>query len=258
LEIQNKIYLALGIALVLSFVGCAPTDNEFNRTGMNNTQDRLNTSLNNPMDDTGLNNGMNNGINNGLNNGMTRMNNNVGNNDQNSKANDIAKRIGELPEVDSASVVINGDTVLVGIRNTNKNTNTKSNMSTTTDISNNLKTKINKIVKEAGFDTTNIQITSDPDLFNRIEDVSKQTVNSIGNLGRDVLDEINVALSFGLISWPDLEALLDAKAPETEVVLTGRGATPELIAKAQLVTEMKEIKHYYNDLGLEARVGIES
>ncbi|MEL7624099.1 MAG: cob(I)yrinic acid a,c-diamide adenosyltransferase [Clostridiales bacterium] len=72
-----------------------------------------------------------------------------------------------------------------------------------------------------------------------------------------VLDEINVALSFGLIDWSGLEALLDNKAAETEVILTGRGATAELIEKAHLVTEMKEIKHYYNDLGLEAREGIE-
>jgi cob(I)alamin adenosyltransferase len=73
-----------------------------------------------------------------------------------------------------------------------------------------------------------------------------------------VLDEINVALSFGLIDWRRLEALLDNKAKETEVVLTGRGAGPELMAKAHLVTEMQEIKHYYNDLGLEARLGIEN
>lgn len=72
-----------------------------------------------------------------------------------------------------------------------------------------------------------------------------------------VLDEINVALSFGLIDWSSLEALLDNRAEETEVILTGRGATAELIEKAHLVTEMKEIKHYYNDLGLEAREGIE-
>lgn len=73
-----------------------------------------------------------------------------------------------------------------------------------------------------------------------------------------VLDEINVALHFGLITWTELEAILDGKAEHTEVVLTGRGATPELIDKAHLVTEMKEIKHYYQDLGLEARIGIES
>ena len=73
-----------------------------------------------------------------------------------------------------------------------------------------------------------------------------------------VLDEINVALSFNLVKWPDLEAVLDSRNPAVEVVLTGRGAPEELIRKADLVTEMKEIKHYYHDLGLEARLGIEN
>lgn len=72
-----------------------------------------------------------------------------------------------------------------------------------------------------------------------------------------VLDEINVALSFGLIGWPKLEQILDQKAEGTEVVLTGRGAPPELTDKADLVTEMREIKHYYREQGLAARPGIE-
>ena len=73
-----------------------------------------------------------------------------------------------------------------------------------------------------------------------------------------VLDEINVALDYGLIGWPELEALLDRRDERTEVVLTGRGAPAELMEKADLVTEMKEIKHYYREQGLYARVGIES
>lgn len=82
-------------------------------------------------------------------------------------------------------------------------------------------------------------------------------VLSSGDYDLVVLDELNVAHHFGLVSWERLEALLDSKAPNTEVVLTGRGASQALIDKAHLVTEMKEIKHYYNDLGLEARTGIE-
>lgn len=78
-----------------------------------------------------------------------------------------------------------------------------------------------------------------------------------GEYGLVVLDEINVALSFGLVAWPALEAALDNRAEGTEVVLTGRGAPPELIAKADLVTDMDEVKHYYQ-AGLEARPGIES
>ena len=78
-----------------------------------------------------------------------------------------------------------------------------------------------------------------------------------GNYDLIVLDEINCALSFGLISWEELLDLLDTKAPNTELILTGRGASPELIERADLVTEMKEIKHYYATQGVEARSGIE-
>ena len=73
-----------------------------------------------------------------------------------------------------------------------------------------------------------------------------------------VLDEINCALHFALVAWPEVESMLNNKAEKTEVILTGRGAPEALVAKAHLVTEMKEIKHYYNDLGLEARLGIEN
>lgn len=72
-----------------------------------------------------------------------------------------------------------------------------------------------------------------------------------------ILDELVVALHFGLVSWQDVEDLIEAKAPEVELVLTGRGATDELIAKADLVTEMRELKHYYTQ-GVMARKGIEN
>ena len=54
-----------------------------------------------------------------------------------------------------------------------------------------------------------------------------------------------------------LKALLDARHPETELVFTGRGAPQELIDEADLVTEMKEVKHYYLQ-GVMARKGIEN
>ena len=71
-----------------------------------------------------------------------------------------------------------------------------------------------------------------------------------------VLDEINVALDFGLIALEDVLRLLDAKPPTLELVLTGRGAHPELIRRADLVTEMLNIKHPFAE-GVEARRGIE-
>lgn len=72
-----------------------------------------------------------------------------------------------------------------------------------------------------------------------------------------VLDELVVALNFGLVTWEAVKSLIEDKGPGVELVLTGRGATPELIEIADLVTEMREIKHYYT-IGVEARRGIES
>ena len=71
-----------------------------------------------------------------------------------------------------------------------------------------------------------------------------------------VLDEINVALYFRLLERKDLERLLDRKPADVELVLTGRYAPPWLIRRADLVTEMKDRRHYY-DKGVGARVGIE-
>jgi len=71
-----------------------------------------------------------------------------------------------------------------------------------------------------------------------------------------VLDEINVALYFKLIDGKDILAFLDRKPDDVEVVLTGRYAPAFLIRRADLVTDMKEHKHYYRK-GVAARLGIE-
>ncbi len=71
-----------------------------------------------------------------------------------------------------------------------------------------------------------------------------------------IVDEGNVAVKSDLISSEDLLELIDLRHPETELIITGRGALPEVIEKADLVTEMRPIKHYY-DAGVPARVGIE-
>jgi cob(I)alamin adenosyltransferase len=71
-----------------------------------------------------------------------------------------------------------------------------------------------------------------------------------------ILDEINNAVFFGLISAAQVLALIQDRPPQTELVLTGRSAPPEIIQAADLVTEMKKIKHYA-DSGLSARLGIE-
>lgn len=71
-----------------------------------------------------------------------------------------------------------------------------------------------------------------------------------------VFDEINTTLFFKLVPVEAVLELLRRKPEKTEVVLTGRYAPQEIIDFADLVTEMKEIKHYYN-AGVQARVGIE-
>ena len=71
-----------------------------------------------------------------------------------------------------------------------------------------------------------------------------------------ILDEANVAVSFGLFSVDDLLDLIDARPPDVELLITGRNAHPRVIEKADLVTEMRKIKHYF-DRGLAARRGIE-
>jgi cob(I)alamin adenosyltransferase len=71
-----------------------------------------------------------------------------------------------------------------------------------------------------------------------------------------ILDEIINALFFGLLTEDEVLSLLDTKAEHTEVVMTGRNASQRLIDRADLVTEMKDVKHYY-DAGVPARHGIE-
>lgn len=71
-----------------------------------------------------------------------------------------------------------------------------------------------------------------------------------------ILDEINVALYFNLLKEKDILAFLERKPKNIEVILTGRYAPESLLAKADLVTEMKEIKHFYS-VGTKARDGIE-
>ncbi|MBR4225583.1 MAG: cob(I)yrinic acid a,c-diamide adenosyltransferase [Candidatus Methanomethylophilaceae archaeon] len=71
-----------------------------------------------------------------------------------------------------------------------------------------------------------------------------------------ILDEINNTMSFGLATPQDVIAMLERRAPNTEVVLSGRGVPKEIIEYADLVTEMVLVKHPF-DKGIGARKGIE-
>ncbi len=71
-----------------------------------------------------------------------------------------------------------------------------------------------------------------------------------------ILDEINVAVDYGLIPLKEVLELMESKPESVELILTGRYAKPEILEKADLVTEMVERKHYYQK-GIQSREGIE-
>lgn len=71
-----------------------------------------------------------------------------------------------------------------------------------------------------------------------------------------ILDEINIAVRDGFLKEEDVLALLEAKPEKLELVLTGRGATEKMVQKADLVSEVKNVKHPYNR-GVKSRKGVE-
>ncbi len=81
-------------------------------------------------------------------------------------------------------------------------------------------------------------------------------VLSSREFGIVILDEIFIAHHYRLLSSMDIRRLMLSKPKEVELVLTGRNAPADLIGEADLVTEMREIKHYYSK-GVLAREGIE-
>lgn len=71
-----------------------------------------------------------------------------------------------------------------------------------------------------------------------------------------LLDELNIVLAYDYLPKTEIVAALAAKRPELHLVVTGRGALPELIELADLVTEMKMVKHPFQT-GVKAQAGIE-
>ena len=107
-----------------------------------------------------------------------------------------------------------------------------------------------------------VRFFSTVDLVNALE--QEKTLNKAGQLAERllrldlvILDEANIATHFGLLHVQDLIDLIDAKPAGVELVFTGRKADPELIERADLVSEFKEVRHYYQK-GVMARKGIES
>ncbi len=78
-----------------------------------------------------------------------------------------------------------------------------------------------------------------------------------GNYDMIILDEINYALDYGLLNPGDVTKVLKEKPVHLHVVATGRGAPKELIELADLVTEMKMVKHPFHSKGIRAQKGVE-
>ena len=71
-----------------------------------------------------------------------------------------------------------------------------------------------------------------------------------------ILDEINIAVKLGLLELRDVVKLLKNTPQRLELILTGRDAHPEILKLADLISEIKEVKHYFKK-GIKARKGIE-
>jgi cob(I)alamin adenosyltransferase len=115
----------------------------------------------------------------------------------------------------------------------------------------------NIIVKQFGLGCFIVNTPTDDDI--RAAEKGLTEISSIIKAGKHdlvILDEVNIALYYNLIDVNQLIEIMKSKPDHVELVLTGRYAPQEIIDIADLVTEMKEVKHYYQQ-GVEARKGIE-
>lgn len=87
-----------------------------------------------------------------------------------------------------------------------------------------------------------------------LEEVSR--VIASGKYDVVILDEANIAMHYQLFTVNELINIIESKPEETEIIITGRNAPPQLVEIADLVSEMREVKHYYTQ-GVDARIGIE-
>nr|MDO8099449.1 cob(I)yrinic acid a,c-diamide adenosyltransferase [Candidatus Njordarchaeota archaeon] len=98
-------------------------------------------------------------------------------------------------------------------------------------------------------------LPKDYDLARAAFDLAKKVIES-EEFDIVVLDEVNPAMEPGLLSIEEVLKLIREKPPNVELILTGRGAPKEIIEVADLVTDMVEVKHWYNK-GISGRLGIE-
>jgi len=115
------------------------------------------------------------------------------------------------------------------------------------------------VLKQFAFDLT--RAIKEEDVAERREEAevclntAEETVNS-GDFDLVILDEVNNAIHYGLVESQRILRLLKSKPEHVEVILTGRGATQEIIEAADYVTEMRLLKHPF-DRNIPARKGID-
>ena len=106
-----------------------------------------------------------------------------------------------------------------------------------------------------GFGRLRAPTSEDLQLIREAWDLARHVIMA-GDHDVVILDEINLALAHGLVPLAEALEVLRRRPPHVEVILTGRKAPSELLELADLVTEMRPVKHYYQ-AGVEARAGIE-
>jgi cob(I)alamin adenosyltransferase len=113
-------------------------------------------------------------------------------------------------------------------------------------------------IKQVGRETFISKTNPDPKDLQLAQEGFSMAKKAILNKEYDIviLDEINLAVDYGLISMAEILHLIDSKPKEVELILTGRNVKREILERADLVTEMVDRKHYY-DKGVPAREGIE-
>jgi len=114
------------------------------------------------------------------------------------------------------------------------------------------------IIKQVGRETFISKSNPDPKDLQLAQEGFLMAKKAIQDKEYDIviLDEINLAIDYGLIPVKDLLQLMDSKPETVELILTGRNVRREILERADLVTEMVDRKHYY-DRGVPAREGIE-
>ncbi|WP_202709133.1 YhcN/YlaJ family sporulation lipoprotein [Sporosalibacterium faouarense] len=150
----NKYSYILLVILVFTFIsiGCQPSAEKPNQPNNNYGMD------NNDL----YNNNNQNGNNNGLNNNNNNINGN--NNNLSSRAKKIADKIAAMSNVEDATVVISGNTALIGVDLTNDST---------LRINDNMRKQIERTVKNADSSINKVSVTADPDIFDRIDEIGR-------------------------------------------------------------------------------------